>query len=136
VWWVAKALISRALPTRRVPRPSRTLRRAGVEDASASASGCHNCGASSRGHERQNSAGSIAAHPKKRKDGAPSVLLMPARSKTWATGAPMTIRISRVFALIAALSVSLPLSAQKEFSKWPTGTSPKEIGERDPSKSA
>ncbi len=42
----------------------------------------------------------------------------------------MTIRISPAFALIAALSVSLPVRAQKEFSEWPTGTSPKEIGER------
>ncbi len=41
----------------------------------------------------------------------------------------MTFRFSPVFALIAALSVSLPVRAQKEFNKWPTGTSPKEIGE-------
>ncbi|MDQ1390349.1 MAG: unsaturated rhamnogalacturonyl hydrolase, partial [Acidobacteriaceae bacterium] len=33
-------------------------------------------------------------------------------------------------ALIAALAVSQPASAQKEFSKWPAGTSPKEIGQR------
>ena len=42
----------------------------------------------------------------------------------------MTFRISPAFALIAALAVSLPASAQKEFSKWPAGTSPKEIGKR------
>ena len=42
----------------------------------------------------------------------------------------MTNRISPAFALIAALSLSLPVRAQKEFNKWPTGTSPKEIGER------
>src|ERR1700726_3042639 len=42
----------------------------------------------------------------------------------------MTFRLAPAFALIAALSVSLPVRAQKEFSKWPSGTSPKEIGER------
>jgi unsaturated rhamnogalacturonyl hydrolase len=42
----------------------------------------------------------------------------------------MTLRLSPAFALIAALALSLPASAQKEFSKWPAGTSPKEIGKR------
>src|ERR1700726_3498611 len=42
----------------------------------------------------------------------------------------MTFRLSSAFALIAALAVSQPASAQKQFSKWPAGTSPKEIGER------
>jgi unsaturated rhamnogalacturonyl hydrolase len=47
------------------------------------------------------------------------------------TGAtPMTLRLSPAFALIVALALSLPASAQKEFSKWPAGTSPKEIGKR------
>jgi unsaturated rhamnogalacturonyl hydrolase len=42
----------------------------------------------------------------------------------------MTFRPSSALALIAALAVSQPASAQKEFSKWPAGTSPKEIGQR------
>jgi unsaturated rhamnogalacturonyl hydrolase len=42
----------------------------------------------------------------------------------------MATRISPAFALIAALAVALPATAQKEFGKWPPGTSPKEIGER------
>src|SRR5260370_32513069 len=43
---------------------------------------------------------------------------------------PMTFRLCPAFALIAALAVSLPANAQKEFSKWPAGTSPQEIGKR------
>ena len=40
------------------------------------------------------------------------------------------MRISPAFALIAALAMSPPAGAQQEFSKWPPGTSPKQIGER------
>ncbi len=42
----------------------------------------------------------------------------------------MTFRLCPAFALIAALTLSLPARAQKEFSKWPAGTSPQEIGKR------
>src|SRR5258708_9049752 len=42
----------------------------------------------------------------------------------------MTFRLSPSCVLIAALAVSQPANAQKEFSKWPAGTSPKEIGRR------
>jgi unsaturated rhamnogalacturonyl hydrolase len=42
----------------------------------------------------------------------------------------MTRRRHLTFALTTALSLVLPLAAQKEFSKWPAGSSPKEIGKR------
>jgi hypothetical protein len=67
-----RLLISLASPAQRVPRPSRTLRRAGVGNACAigliipALFGMTN-----------RSTGSTVAHPcKKRKDGAPSVGLM------------------------------------------------------------
>jgi unsaturated rhamnogalacturonyl hydrolase len=50
--------------------------------------------------------------------------------RCWKAQRPMQFRLSPVFLLIAALALSLQASAQKEFSNWPAGTSPKEIGRR------
>lgn len=36
----------------------------------------------------------------------------------------------RCVAFLVALAISLPAVAQKEFTNWPAGTSPQEIGKR------